>query len=87
MDKPAEKVVQAKGVVKANQVVSIGQLVSLDWVFGVAVKSSQVDQLNSPYVQLQLRVADPNDKVTQHHIELTLPEFQVCLVFFSLFLL
>jgi hypothetical protein len=55
---------------------SIGQLISMDWSFGVAVKSSACT-LNSPFVRLHLRVLDNNGKVEDQNLELDLNEFQV----------
>lgn len=56
---------------------SIGKLLSMDWGFGVAVKSSSC-QLNSPFVRLHLRVMDNNGKIEDQNLELDLNEFQVC---------
>lgn len=55
---------------------TIGQLLSMDWSFGVAVKSSSC-QLNSPFVRLHLRVMDNNGKVEDQNLEMDLNEFQV----------
>lgn len=55
---------------------TIGQLLSLDWSFGVAVKSSSC-QLKLPFVRLHLRVMDNDGKVEDQNLEMDLNEFQV----------
>ena len=53
------------------------QLVSMDWQLGVAMSSSSCRSLHSPYLTLQLKVADAAGKVQQHTLQMTIPEFQV----------
>jgi hypothetical protein len=57
---------------------SIGHLQSLDWKLGVAVASNHCASLNTPYVSLTLRVADPDNHITTHSFDLSLLEFKVC---------
>jgi hypothetical protein len=56
---------------------SVGSLVGFDWKMGVAVKSNKCEQLNTPFVAINLRVADPNNVISDHAFELTIPEFYV----------
>lgn len=55
---------------------SIGQLVDLQWKLGMAVSSDTCRSLNSPYVSLLLRIAEPSGHVSQRSFELTVPQFQ-----------
>jgi len=54
----------------------LGQLMGLDWKLGVGISSSHCRALNSPFVSLVLRVAEPDGRVTAHALELTLAQFQ-----------
>ena len=53
------------------------QLVSMDWQLGMAMSSSSCRSLNSPYITLQLNVADPSGSLRQKTLQLTVAEFQV----------
>ena len=53
------------------------QLVSMDWKLGVAMSSSSCRSLNSPYVSLQLRIAESGGNIRLQTVEMTIPEFQV----------
>ena len=53
------------------------QLVSMDWKLGVAMSSSSCRSLNSPYVSLQLRIAEAGGNIRLQTVEMTIPEFQV----------
>lgn len=59
-----------------NKQLKVGHLLSMDWKFGVAVKSSHCVRLNSPFVTLLLRVVDINGATSSHSLELSLSEFQ-----------
>jgi hypothetical protein len=56
---------------------AVGQLVSLDWKLGVAAEASTVAHVDTPYVTLALRVADPSGAVTATSVVLTVSEFKV----------
>lgn len=56
---------------------SLHQLVSMDWQLGMAMSSSSCRSLNSPYVTLQLNVADPSGSLQQRTLQMTVSEFQV----------
>jgi hypothetical protein len=58
----------------------IGQLVDMEWRLGVAVKSSNCKALSAPFVSVLLRVQDSDKKIQTHTLELTLAEFQVCII-------
>lgn len=55
---------------------SIGQLVDMQWKLGMAVSSDTCRSLNSPYVTLLLKVADPSGHICQKSFEMTIPQFQ-----------
>lgn len=57
----------------------MGSLVSFDWKLGVAVKSNKCEQLNTPFVAINLKVEDTNNVISDHSFELTIPEFYVCI--------
>lgn len=54
------------------------QLVDMQWKLGMAVSSDTCRSLNSPYVTLLLKVADPSGHICQKSFEMTIPQFQVC---------
>ena len=53
------------------------QLVSMDWQLGMAMSSSSCRSLNSPYVTLQLNIADPSGSLQQRTLQMSVSEFQV----------
>lgn len=55
---------------------SIGQLVDIQWKLGMAVSSDTCRSLNSPYVILMLKVADPSGLICQKYFEMTIQQFQ-----------
>ena len=62
---------------------SVGKLVSLRWQIGVSVQSNHCENLNAPYVSVQLQVEDPNHQVSLHTFDLSLLEFKVSSLFLS----
>ena len=55
----------------------LAQLVSMDWQLGMTMSSSSCRSLHSPYLTLQLNVADPSGSLIQRTLQLTIAEFQV----------
>ncbi|XP_028992243.1 COMM domain-containing protein 6 [Betta splendens] len=55
---------------------SIGQLVDMQWRLGMAVSSDTCRSLNSPYVSLLLKVAEPSGQICQRSFEMTIPQFR-----------
>ena len=53
----------------------------MDWKLGVAMSSSSCRSLNSPYVSLQLRIAESGGNIRLQTVEMTIPEFQVSVLF------
>jgi len=53
----------------------IGTLVDFQWRLGIAIKSQNCNNLGVPYVSILLKVADSDQKVASHTMELTLAEF------------
>ena len=67
--------------IQSNNIINhckIFQLVSMDWKLGVAMSSSSCRSLSSPYVTLQLRIAEAGGNIRLQTVEMTIPEFQVC---------
>lgn len=58
------------------------QLVDMQWKLGMAVSSDTCRSLNSPYVSLLLKIAEPSGQICQRSFEMTIPQFQVCVSFF-----
>jgi len=54
----------------------LGQLVGFEWKLGVGVSSSHCRALNSPFVAIVLRIAQPDGRISAHALELTLRQFQ-----------
>ena len=50
----------------------------MDWKLGVAMSSTSCRSLNAPYVTLQLRLTDSTGASRLHTLDMTVPEFQVC---------
>ncbi|XP_017265685.1 COMM domain-containing protein 6 [Kryptolebias marmoratus] len=61
---------------EAQSVLSISQLVDVQWKLGMAVSSDTCRSLNSPYVSLLLRIAEPSGQISQKSFEMTIPQFQ-----------
>jgi hypothetical protein len=61
---------------KPKETLSVGQLVSMDWQLGMTMSSSSCRSLHSPYLTLQLNVADPSGSLIQRTLQLTIAEFQ-----------
>ncbi len=49
----------------------------MDWKLGVAMSSSSCRSLTSPYISLQLRIAESGGNIKLQTVEMTIPEFQV----------
>lgn len=61
---------------EAKGMLSIGQLVDMQWKLGMAVSSNTCRSLNSPYVMVMLKVADPSGQIYQKSFEMTIQQFQ-----------
>ncbi|KAK7882372.1 hypothetical protein WMY93_028546 [Mugilogobius chulae] len=61
---------------KAKGMLSIDQLVDMQWKLGMAVSSDSCRSLNSPYVMVMLKVADPSGQICQKSFEMTVQQFQ-----------
>lgn len=60
---------------EAQKDLHIGELRSLEWKLGVTVASSSCSALNSPFVSMVARVADPDGRIASRAFELTVSEF------------
>lgn len=60
----------------AGRVVNLGQLVDMQWSLGMSMASSNCRNLNSPFVAVLLKVAEPSGTVTERSFEMTVPEFK-----------
>jgi hypothetical protein len=60
----------------ATQFVNIGQLVDMEWCFGMSMSSSSCRSLNSPFITVLLKVAEPSGLIVSRSFEMTMPEFQ-----------
>ncbi|XP_071485738.1 COMM domain-containing protein 6-like [Diadema antillarum] len=60
----------------ADVVLGVGKLVDLKWKLGVAMSSNNCRNLNSPFITISLKVADPSGQVRERSFELTVPEFR-----------
>ncbi|XP_011487615.1 COMM domain-containing protein 6 [Oryzias latipes] len=54
----------------------IGQVVDVQWRLGMAVSSDICRSLNSPYVTLLLKIAEPSGLICQKSFEMSVPQFQ-----------
>ncbi|RVE58293.1 hypothetical protein OJAV_G00207960 [Oryzias javanicus] len=54
----------------------IGQVVDVQWRLGMAVSSDICRSLNSPYVTLLLKIAEPSGQMCQKSFEMSIPQFQ-----------
>ncbi|KAJ8297949.1 hypothetical protein KUTeg_024480 [Tegillarca granosa] len=61
---------------EVKQMFDVGQLVDMQWKLGVGVSSDSCKNLNSPYVTMQVKVADPSGKLSTHTFEMTVMQFQ-----------
>uniref|UniRef100_A0A3Q2PB67 COMM domain-containing protein 6 n=1 Tax=Fundulus heteroclitus TaxID=8078 RepID=A0A3Q2PB67_FUNHE len=52
------------------------ELVDMQWKLGMAVSSDTCRSLNSPYVSLLLKIAEPSGQISQKALEMTIPQFQ-----------
>jgi len=59
--------------------VNCRQLIDMQWSLGMSVASSNCRNLNSPFVTVQLRVAEWSGNVTERSFEMSLSEFKVCI--------
>ncbi|XP_060064354.1 COMM domain-containing protein 6-like [Ylistrum balloti] len=59
-----------------DRILGVGQLVDLKWKVGVAMSSDICRSLNSSYVAMAIKVADPSGKVTSHKFEMSVQQFQ-----------
>lgn len=60
----------------ADYVLGVGKLVDLKWKLGVAMSSNNCRNLNSPFVTISLKVADPSGQVQERSFEMTVPQFR-----------
>ncbi|XP_065178533.1 COMM domain-containing protein 6-like [Sycon ciliatum] len=60
----------------ASKILNVGQLLNIDWKLGMAVSSSSCRGLNTPFVTLLLRVAEPSGNIIERSVEMSVPEFQ-----------
>lgn len=58
-----------------KKVLGVGQLIDLKWKVGVAMSSDSCRSLNSPYVAMTIKVADPAERETTHNFEMTVEQF------------
>ncbi|XP_029981182.1 COMM domain-containing protein 6 [Sphaeramia orbicularis] len=61
---------------EALGMLSIGRLVDMQWKLGMAVSSDTCRSLNSPYVSVLLKIAEPSGQICQRSFEMTIPQFQ-----------
>ncbi|XP_013383850.1 COMM domain-containing protein 6-like [Lingula anatina] len=61
---------------QANQLINVGQLIDFQWKLGVAMSSDGCRNLNTPFVTVLLKVADPSGHVTTRSFEMTVIQFQ-----------
>lgn len=61
---------------EVQAMLSIGQLVDIQWKLGMAVSSDTCRSLNSPYVCLLLKIAEPSGQISLKSFEMTIPQFQ-----------
>jgi len=53
------------------------QLIDMQWSLGMSMASSNCRNLNSPFVAVLLKVAEPSGSVVERSFEMTIPEFKV----------
>ncbi|XP_061827858.2 COMM domain-containing protein 6 isoform X1 [Nerophis lumbriciformis] len=59
-----------------QDMLSVGQLVDMQWKLGLAVSSDTCRSLNSPFVTILLKIAEPSGQINQKAFEMTVPQFQ-----------
>ncbi|XP_061917786.1 COMM domain-containing protein 6 isoform X2 [Entelurus aequoreus] len=59
-----------------QDMLSVGQLVDMQWKLGLAVSSDTCRSLNSPFVTILLKIAEPSGQIHQKAFEMTVPQFQ-----------
>ncbi|XP_077436278.1 COMM domain-containing protein 6 [Vanacampus margaritifer] len=60
----------------AQDLLSVGRLVDMQWKLGMAVSSDTCRSLNSPFVTILLKIAEPSGQISQKAFEMTVPQFQ-----------
>lgn len=60
-----------------NRVLNVGHLVGLDWKLGVALTSSNCNNLLAPFVTILFHITDVNGNTIAERVEFTYSEFQV----------
>lgn len=58
---------------------TVGELIDMQWKLGVAVESSDGIS-NQPFVSILVRVKDSDGKLASRAFDLSLKEFQVCIL-------
>jgi len=53
------------------------QLMDMQWSLGMSMASSNCRNLNSPFVAVLLKIAEPSGSITERSFEMSLPEFKV----------
>ncbi|XP_028291218.1 COMM domain-containing protein 6 isoform X2 [Gouania willdenowi] len=61
---------------KVQGALGIGRIVDMQWKLGMAVSSDTCRNLNSPYVTLQLKIAEPSGFIRQRSFEMSVQQFQ-----------
>ena len=59
---------------RLNKVLGLGKFIGMDWKVGVAVQSSNCDNLCVPYVSMVVRISK-SGIVEAHSMELSMQEF------------
>ncbi|XP_049584354.1 COMM domain-containing protein 6 [Syngnathus scovelli] len=59
-----------------QDLLSAGRLVDMQWKLGMAVSSDTCRSLNSPFVTILLKIAEPTGQINQKAFEMTVPQFQ-----------
>ncbi|XP_077393553.1 COMM domain-containing protein 6 isoform X2 [Festucalex cinctus] len=59
-----------------QDLLSVGRLVDMQWKVGLAVSSDTCRSLNSPFVTILLKIAEPSGQISQKAFEMTVPQFQ-----------
>ncbi|XP_051938469.1 COMM domain-containing protein 6 [Hippocampus zosterae] len=60
----------------AQDLLSVGRLVDMQWKLGMAVSSDTCRSLNSPFVTILLKIAEPSGQISRKAFEMTVPQFQ-----------
>ncbi|XP_057708076.1 COMM domain-containing protein 6 [Corythoichthys intestinalis] len=59
-----------------RDLLSVGRIVDMQWKLSMAVSSDTCRSLNSPFVTILLKIAEPSGKINQKALEMTVPQFQ-----------